>query len=115
MTERVFPKRKRVEPIARPIALTVELDGQTIEPGQPLVVDGEPGTFVFRYLWMPDSSLAVWGGTAGHAEMRNFRPDRCHIPKVKRRRRQMTEEQREANRAVLAQARQARQAKKVTA
>jgi hypothetical protein len=85
MVDRVFPTRRKSEPPPRPIVSFAVVDGQRVEVGTQLVVDGEPGVFSFRYAWLPDKSLAVFGGIAGHEQWRNFPVERCHLPKTRRR------------------------------
>jgi hypothetical protein len=69
--------KKKVEPIER-ITVT-EIDGQTVEAGQRLLIEGEEGAYSFRYL-NPDGSLTCWGGVNQHESWRSFRAERCHMP-----------------------------------
>ena len=86
-----------------------EIDGKQIENGTTIVVDGIPGQFVFRYVWLPDGSLACFGGEGQYREWRNFPVSRCHLPKVKRKwKTERTEEQLAAMRERAFKARTAR-------
>jgi hypothetical protein len=91
---------------------TAIIDGKPIESGTTIIVDGEDGEFVFRYVWTPDGSLACFGGHGQYREWRNFNVSRCHLPKVKRKwKTQRTDEQLTAMRERALKARTARLAK----
>lgn len=100
--------RRRTVPVDLPQEPFVVLDGQRIEPGQPIVIDGLRGEYVFRYRYLPDGSIAVYGGQGQYRQFRAVRPDRCHPPRKRRKRWQMTEEQRAAAAERLAKARAAK-------
>lgn len=100
--------RRRACPVELPHETFVILDGQRIEPGQPIQIDGLRGEYVFRYRYLRDGSITVYGGEGQHRQFRAIRPDRCHPPKKRRKRWQMTEEQRAAAAERLAKARAVR-------
>ena len=58
---------------------TAVVDEVQIDAGQKLIIEGEEGTFAFRYL-NTDGSLTCWGGVNQHESWRSFRPERCHMP-----------------------------------
>ena len=90
-----------------PHANTATIDGQQIETGTPITVDGIQGEFIFRYVWLPDGSLACFGGQGQYKEWRNFPPHRCHTIRAKRKwSRPRSEEELEVmrNRAAVARA-----------
>jgi hypothetical protein len=58
---------------------TAEVDGQQIEAGQRLIIEGEEGAYQFRYLHT-DGSLTCWGGVNQRESWRSFRPSKCHLP-----------------------------------
>ena len=69
--------KKKIEEIIR--ITTAEVDGQQIEAGQRLIIEGEEGVFAFRYM-NDDGSLTCWGGVNQHESWRSFRSSRCHMP-----------------------------------
>jgi hypothetical protein len=112
-TSNTMPKRKAVEPPPLPKAFTVIIDGQQILPGQTLRITNADGDYVFQYVWLPDGSVVCCGGSKGRKAMRAFTLDRCHLPKVKRKRqRTVTDEQLEAMRQRAANARAAKRKRK---
>lgn len=54
------------------------VDDVVITAGAMLVIDGEVGTYKFRYV-DKCGSITCWGGTTGHESWRSFKPDRCHL------------------------------------
>lgn len=108
-TSNTMPKRKAVEPPPLPKAFTVTIDGKQVQPGETLRITDTNGVYVFQYVWLPDGSVVCSGGSKGRKAMRAFALDRCHLPKVKRKRtRTVTDEQLEAMRRRAANARAAK-------
>ena len=105
-TVNTMPKRKAVEPPPLPKAFTVIIDGQQVLPGQTLRITNTDGDFVFQYVWLPDYSVVCSGGSKGRKGMRAFPHERCHLPKVKKKRKHpITDEQLAAMRERAAVAR----------
>jgi hypothetical protein len=102
--------RRRACPVDLPHQTTAIIDGKEVQPGQPLKIDGLRGDYQFRYVYTPDGSIAVYGGEGQHRQFRAVAPHRCHVPKQKRRRAPMTEEQRNAAVERMAKARAVRMA-----
>jgi hypothetical protein len=106
VTERLAV-RKRVE-VELPHVLSIELDGKTIQRGDPIKIDNESGDWHFRYVYAPDGSIVCFGGKRGYERIIAFRPSRCHPKQAKRKTAPMTDERREALALQLAKARAAR-------
>lgn len=100
--------RRRACPVDLPHQTTAIIDGKPVEPGQVLRIDGMKGEYRFRYVYLPDGSITVYGGEGQHRKFRAVAPHRCHLPKQKRRRAPMTEEQRIAAVERMAKARAAK-------
>jgi len=69
---------RRSAPVQLPVADSAVLpDGRRIESGRELKITGEPGSFRFVAVWLPDGSLTCWGPVdSQHAAWRSFRPTR---------------------------------------
>ena len=61
------------------ISDSATVDNTVITPDTRVVVEDDEGSFVFRYLWLRDSSLVCWGGVKGHESWRNFPVSKCHL------------------------------------
>jgi len=83
------------------------IDGITVEVGQTITIAGEDGLFKFKWVYQPDGSVTVWGGTTGHEQYRSFPLAKVRIKKAPRKRPIYTEEQLEALRERAAKAREA--------
>lgn len=44
-----------------------------------MVIEGEVGTYKFKYVDATDGSITCVGGPAGYGMWRSFRPERCHL------------------------------------
>ena len=55
------------------------VDGVDINEGTMLVVEGEAGTFKFKYVDSIDGSITCVGGASGYSMFRSFRAERCHL------------------------------------
>lgn len=82
-------------------------DGTVLQSGDQVDVAGEQGEFKFCYAWRGEP--VFYGGLASHKQYRSFRLDRLGRHKPKRRR-NLSDEQREALRQRMAEVRAARKA-----
>ena len=55
------------------------VDGVDINEGTMLVVEGEAGTFKFKYVDSTDGSITCVGGQNGYGMWRSFKAERCHL------------------------------------
>lgn len=84
LKERFDLKRKVVTPSSttdvqeRQIPLAI-IDGVEINEGTMMVVEGEVGTFKFKYIDATDGSITCVGGQSGYGMWRSFRAERCHL------------------------------------
>jgi hypothetical protein len=58
---------------------TAIIDGVEVNDGTMMVVEGEVGTFKFKYVDSTDGSITCVGGQTGYGMWRSFRPERCHL------------------------------------
>jgi hypothetical protein len=58
---------------------TATIDGVEINDGTMMVVEGEVGTFKFKYVDATDGSITCVGGQTGYGMWRSFKPERCHL------------------------------------
>ena len=80
-------KPKYVDPVADCKLLAMVIKGKEVNAGDLVAVNKVSEKLVFRFIWIPDGSVAWFDPSTG--KYRNFRATDVRLPKVKRNRRQL--------------------------
>lgn len=78
-------KQRYIDPVAHCKQLAMVIKGKEVNAGDLVAVHKVSEKLVFRFIWIPDGSVACFDPATG--KYRNFKIINVRLPKVKRKRR----------------------------